>query len=115
MEDYPNRIYEHRKARGLSQEALAVAINPRTTKMSISRMERGLQPITLDDLREIGRVLGVNPADLLAAADNPLGPRSDSEAALIDRYRAADPERREDLDRVMDALVPFRGEDRKTG
>lgn len=110
MEDYPNRIYELRKKRGLSQEALGEAIG--VTKMSLSRMERGKQAITLDQLRAIGEVLQVNPADLLSLRDNPYGPRDEGEFAMINRYRAADEEQRQMLERVTEALVPFNADDR---
>ncbi|NYT42299.1 helix-turn-helix transcriptional regulator [Sphingomonas sp. R-74633] len=105
MEDYPNRIYEWRRRRDVSQEALGKAIG--VTKMSMSRMERGLQAITLQQLQDIADQLEVYAADLLPTRDNPNVARDQAERKQLLRYRVADEGQREMLDRVSDAVIPY--------
>ncbi len=61
----------------MSQQELAVRLG--LTQVSVSRKLRGLTGITVPELMQIGRVLGVDPADLLPReADLVLLPRLDS-------------------------------------
>lgn len=61
-----NALKEIREARGLTQKQVAEALN--TTEQSISRMERGTQPISLGKARQICQVLGCSVAQLAGEA-----------------------------------------------
>jgi len=103
MHAFPNRI---RALRGkLSQQALADRIG--CSKMQISDLERGEIQLTLDWMRKIGGALGVAPSDLLNPEDNP-DRLADDERRLVANYRAAGEEQRENIQRVTEALSPFR-------
>lgn len=106
MNDAPNRIRELRLEAGLSQQALGDAVG--TSKMTISDLERGSMQLTQDYMRRIAQALGVVPADLLPAQDNPEG-LSIEERELIERLRLATPEQREQVHRVADVIAPFQG------
>lgn len=112
MEDAPNRIRALRMARGWSQQRLADAIN--MSKMNISEIERGNVMLNLDHMRRIARVLGCNPGDLLKPSDNPYI-LSEDERELVDRLRAASADRRDELRRVADVMLPWKAGDRATG
>lgn len=61
----PNRIREWRERRDLTQDALAEASG--TSKMQISRLERGERRLTQGWMERIAAVLDCRPADLLPA------------------------------------------------
>ena len=105
MEAAPNRIRELRLEAGLSQQALGDAIG--TSKMTISDLERGNIRLDLDYMRRIARALEVAVADLLPVTDNP-GALTIEERRLVDQYRAANEDQREQLSRVADVLTPFK-------
>lgn len=109
MDKYPNRIRELRLALGFNQERLAALVG--CSKMQISGLERGKPKLDVDWMRRIAPPLRCTPADLLKAEDNPWQ-LSAAERDLLLRYRAADASRKEDLDRVADALVPFKSKPR---
>ncbi|HEY0149874.1 MAG TPA: helix-turn-helix transcriptional regulator [Allosphingosinicella sp.] len=108
MSDYPNRIRELRAAKSLSQDALAIAVG--CSKPQISDLERGNIQLTVEWMRRIAPALGVMPADLLTLKDNPLH-LSDAEREIIARYRAATPDQQRSVERVTEALIPYRTED----
>lgn len=108
--DAPNRIREHRLAAGLSQQALADGIG--TSKVTISDLERGKMQLTQDYMRRIAEVLGLYPADLLPIEDNPFSLTAD-ERALIERMREAAADERDQLRRVADVILPFKGPPRQ--
>ena len=112
MGDFPNRLNELRRARGLSQEGLAELLG--CSKMQISRLENGKNDLTLTWMKRIAHVLGVEPADLLTEEDNPMRLRSD-EKHLIERYRSADPGRQRDIQQLTETLIPFEPEPRHKG
>lgn len=105
MEEAPNRIRELRLAAGLSQQALGDAIH--VSKMTISDLERGRMVLTVDYMRRIARALGVATVDILAQEDHPDALSAD-ERQLIEQYRAASEEQRDQLQKVADVLTPFR-------
>lgn len=105
MDDAPNRIRELRLQAELSQQSLGEAVG--VSKMTISDLERGQMVLTLDYMRRIARALGVKAADILPPEDNP-EPLSVDERQLVDQYRAANDEQREQLQKVADVLTPFR-------
>ena len=109
MADMPNRLYELRRARGWSQQELADRAG--CSKMHVSGLERGKRDFSLDMMRRIAAAFGVSSAELLSREDNP-ALLSDDERRLIETYRQADPEARESIQRVTEALVPFRHEPR---
>ena len=104
MAQYPNRIRELRLARGWSQDVLADAVG--CSKVQISGLERGKPRLDTEWMRRIGHALGVTPADLLSAEDNPLQ-LSHAERRLIANYRSASPEQQENVERVTEALTGF--------
>jgi repressor LexA len=65
-EKLANRIRELRKARGLSQEELALRIGGDTSTSTISRLESGRIALTQEWLQTIGAALNVNPFELIA-------------------------------------------------
>lgn len=105
----PNRIRELRLAGDLSQQELADAIG--VSKVTISDLERGKMQLTVEYMRRIARALGVTAADVLARDDNPYS-LTDQERALIERLRAAAPDQREQLAKVADVMIPWKGPDR---
>lgn len=104
--DAPNRIRELRLEARLSQEALAKAIG--VSKVTISDLERGNMQLTQDYMRRLAPVLGVFPADLLSREDNPYS-LSDAERQLIQRLRDAEAAEREQLQKVADVILPWKG------
>lgn len=105
MEDMPNRILELRRAAGLSQEELGFRIG--VSKMQISGMERGKRELSLSMMRRLADVLGCSVADILADEDNPM--RLDTnERRLLSRFRAADADQQQNIERVTEALAPVR-------
>jgi transcriptional regulator with XRE-family HTH domain len=104
MSELPNRILEQRKARGVSQDVLANIIG--VTKMTISRLERGINEPTLTQLRQIANFFGCAVADLLSDDDNP--DRLDSaNKELFARLRHGTDEQRENIRKVAEALIPY--------
>lgn len=105
MTEYPNRIYELRRAKGWSQLELAEIVG--CSKMHISGLERGKRELSLDWMRRLASAFNVTAVDILSDEDNPAR-LSDDEAEFIAHYRAADPHTRENIQRVTEALIPFR-------
>lgn len=105
MANLPNRLYELRRAAGLSQQELADRAG--CSKMHVSGIERGKREFSLSMMRRFAEVLEVSVAELLARADNPMLLAPD-ERQFLDTYRAADPDKQAELQRVADAIVPFR-------
>lgn len=106
MDRNPNRIRELRLAKGWSQDRLAEEVG--CSKMQISGLERGRPKLDLEWMRRLAAPLGVTPADLLPVGDNPRA-LSEEEWALIQQFRAGDDRGRDELQRVADVLLPFRG------
>ena len=102
----PNRIRELRMEAHFSQQKLGDEIG--VSKVTISDLERGEMQLTVDYMRKIAAALEVLPSDLLSRADNPDG-LTIEERKLLERVRAASPEQREQLHRVADVIVPFKG------
>lgn len=110
MDKSPNRIYALRRARSWSQEELGNMVG--CTKMHISGLERGKRELTLAWMQKLGDAFGVVPADILAEDDNPMR-LSMAERELVMRFRMADDDARRNIQRVTEALLPFKGEDHK--
>lgn len=108
VNDAPNRIRELRMAAGRSQQWLGDRIG--VSKVTISDLERGQMRFDTDYMRRIAMALDVMPADLLSLADNPDGLTAD-ERRMIDKLRHATPEQRDQLQRVTDVIVPWKGPD----
>lgn len=104
----PNRIRELREAMGLSQAELARRIH--VTPPALQKVEKGTRGLDQDWMRRIAPILGVTPAELLPAQDNPYALTAE-ERALIDGYRRADSDDREKLRKVADVVLGFRAED----
>lgn len=110
--DAPNRIRELRVAAELSQQALGERIG--VSKVTISELERGLMKLDTEYMRRLAGALDVLPADLLPLSDNPYG-LTGEERELIERYRAASDDQRDQVRKVADVLIPYRGEPADTG
>ena len=85
----PNRIREHRVARGLTLRE--VAAKARCSIVQLSDLERGNRKLSLSWMRRIGKALGVEPGQLLLQGDN-AGGLSSEEKELIMRYRSGSAE-----------------------
>lgn len=109
MSDAPNRIRELRMAANISQQKLGDQIG--VSKMTISDLERGGMKLDVDYMSRIGAALGVAAADLLPRSLNP-DSLSREERMLIERYRSASDEQREQVQKVTDVLLPFAAENR---
>lgn len=106
--DAPNRIRELRMALRpkRSQQWLGEQIG--VSKVTISDLELGKMRLDVEYMRRIARAIGVDPADLLPRSDNAYA-LSTEERRLIDQLRTATPEQREQVQRVADVLVPWKG------
>ena len=62
--DFAQALRRIRKAKGVSQEAFALA----SSRTYVSTLERGLKSPTLSKIDELADVLGVHPLTLLMAA-----------------------------------------------
>jgi transcriptional regulator with XRE-family HTH domain len=109
MNDAPNRIRELRMAAHLSQQALGDSIG--VSKMTISDLERGNMKLDIEYMTRIAKALGVAAVDLLPPSANPWA-LSDEERSLIEKFRMASTEQREQVQRVADVLLPFRAQPR---
>jgi transcriptional regulator with XRE-family HTH domain len=110
MADMPNRIFELRKARGLSQQALGDLVG--CSKVHISGIERGTREFSLGLMRRIARVFSVAPADLLSEDDNP-DRLTEDEGRLIENYRSADDRQREMVQRLAEPAAEFQAAGRR--
>lgn len=108
MADLPNRVYELRRLRKWSQQELADRAG--CSKMHVSGIERGTREFSLQMMRRFATALGVPVADLLSRDDNPQI-LDDDERRLVETYRRADPIKRDDIQRVAEALSPYRAEE----
>lgn len=104
--DAPNRIRELRLAQSLSQQALADAIG--VSKVTISDLELGKMKLDTNYMRRIAGALGVQPADLLPLSDNPDALTAD-ERRLIEQFREATEDQRDQLRKVADVILPWHG------
>lgn len=60
-----NRLRELRKAKGISQEDLGLQMDAQLSGSTIAKLENGRQALSVDYLLEIGRILGVDPAEII--------------------------------------------------
>lgn len=68
---FPNRIREHRRARGFPKLLRLATALPDIPYIRLSKIERGEVVPRTDELRRIAAILGVAPADLLLDIDAP--------------------------------------------
>lgn len=101
----PNRIRELRMVRGMSQEELAGLVG--CSKMQISGLERGKPKLDILWMQRLCAPLGVAPADLLLAKDNPNAAKDADEQQLLGLFRAAPEELRAQFLSVGEALAGF--------
>lgn len=106
MADPPNRILELRRSKDWSQQELADRVG--VSKMQVSRLERGVGEFSLSMMRRFADVFEVSTAELLEEDDNPVQ-LSDDERELLERLRNADPEIRDQLRKVADVMLPWKG------
>lgn len=102
----PNRIRELRLARGWSQQRLADELG--VSKVTISDLERGNMQLTQDYMRRLAIPLQCSSADLLPRSENPWQ-LSTEERDMIERMRSARDEEREQLGKLADVVIPWKG------
>ena len=102
----PNRIRELRLAREWSQQRLADEVG--VSKVTISELERGKMQLTLDYMRRIAEPLDCSAAELLPLSANPWH-LSTEEREMVERMRRAQQSQREQLSKLADVVVPWRG------
>ena len=61
---YPNRIKEHRDARGLAQWVVAQAVS--VSPERLGRLEKGMAQPTYEEAKRFGEAFGVHPDSLFA-------------------------------------------------
>jgi len=64
-----NRIRELRKEIGLTQEDIAEGLGGSTTKGTVAKLEKGAMALSLDYIKGIAKVLGVDPAEIIAPVE----------------------------------------------
>lgn len=95
-----NRIELLRLREGLTQGQLGALCKPALTENKISRLERRIEPLTLDLIYQLADALGVHRVEIFE--DLPYAPRV---AAMADRVNAlAEPDQEQVL-RVVDATI----------
>jgi transcriptional regulator with XRE-family HTH domain len=99
--DFPQRLTQLRKQRGLSQQALAEAVGIHFTQ--IRRYEAGTSQPTLNVLRELAKVLRVS-ADVLLFDEAERGP-SDEFRVYFEAVAKLDRSERKVVKEVLDALL----------
>lgn len=100
-----NRLRELRKQAGLTQNQLADKAG--VAQPTISAIENDHTPMTIEHMRLFAPHLGCIPADFLVDSDNPARLTAE-EFAIIERFRAATPERREIFSNTAEVIMPFR-------
>lgn len=101
-----NRLRELRKAAKLTQIDLADRTG--VSQSAISQIENGEVQLNVPWMRAFARILGCAPADLLDPEDNP-DRLQDDERQWVQRYRTANEQEKETLQRVSAAVVGYRG------
>jgi transcriptional regulator with XRE-family HTH domain len=104
LDNPPNRIREVRKGKGMTLEQVAVQLG--TTKTQIARFETGDRDPTLEWLRRIARVLGVDVGQLLSAEDNETSLDA-VERAVVRTMRSGGPQIAQTVYRVAEGLGGF--------
>jgi transcriptional regulator with XRE-family HTH domain len=107
MDELPNRIRHFRKRRGWTLEYVALEIG--TSINHVSFLEKGKRPLTQDWMRRFASLFGITPGELLPPSENAFT-LDDKEREWITRYRDASPETRQTLDRVSDAVLPYKAQ-----
>lgn len=92
MSDFGQRLQEIRTDAGLTQTALARALN--TSQSAISQMENGEREPSFDMLRRLAKALGVSPAHLLGRDVDELTP---AEQVHFREYRSLPNEAKQEL------------------
>ena len=111
------RIGALRVAQGMTQAALGrqmgAVLGREVKPLIVTRIEGGKRPLVIDEAVAIAAVLGVDPAELLRAADAPLPPmglqRAQTEyAAAVDALKTSDAARRAAIERWTAAQAALR-------
>jgi transcriptional regulator with XRE-family HTH domain len=68
---FPNRMREHRRARGFPKLLRLSVTIPEIPYIRLSKIERGEVVPRADELRRVARALGLDPAELLVDVDAP--------------------------------------------
>jgi transcriptional regulator with XRE-family HTH domain len=100
---FPNCIRSLRRSSGLTLKELAGRVG--CSLNHIGLLERGERPLSLPWMKKIANALGVETVALLLDEDNP-NRLSPEEMDLIARFRMGDDERKSQLIRIAEILVP---------
>jgi transcriptional regulator with XRE-family HTH domain len=92
MTDFAKRLQMIRADAGLSQSALARAVD--TSQSAISQIENGERQPSFDMLRRLAKALGVSPAHLLGEHVDVL---SEEEQVYFRQYRSLPDEAKQEL------------------
>jgi len=106
MAELPNRIREYRKAKGWTLEELGEKVG--CSYVHVSDIERGAVELSRHWMLRFSGALGVKPADLLLPEENS-DSLSPDERELVERYRLATDDQREQLSRMAEVIVPWKG------
>jgi transcriptional regulator with XRE-family HTH domain len=100
------RLRAARQAQGLSLSELSARTGS-LSKSRISNYEQGIRRMGLEEAQELALALGsVTPTYLLCLDDT--DPLSESERALVERFRLADERGRETILRIADAQADYK-------
>lgn len=102
MKEICDRIREARLAKGMTQEELAKALGLKS-RSSINKMEKNIYEIGLDRLKEIARVLDVDP-DYLIFGDN-----EDKDAEIAFLFSKLSENQKDTILAFLRSLVADRG------
>lgn len=103
-EDMPNRLREHRVAAGLSLEKLGEMVG--LTRAAVGLHERGERNIKDFHARRYAEALGIHPADLLSATDNPFALDAPLKK-LVEDYKSLDAKGRQTVSQLAENLASW--------
>ena len=103
MNEFPNRIRAHRKAKRLTLEQ--VSQNLDFSLQQLADMERGTRSLHYVRMVQIANALELSVADLLHDRDVPDRLRDDRERRLVELFRLGDVRQREQLARIAEIIL----------
>ncbi len=103
MNEFPNRIRAHRKAKHLTLEQLSQKLD--FSLQQLADMERGTRSLHYVRMVQIANALELSVADLLHDRDVPDRLRDDRERRLVELFRLGDVRQREQLARIAEIIL----------
>lgn len=99
------RILEMRRMRGLTQEKLAAALDPPSTRASIANIESGKQRVLAHTLLQLAQALQVTVSDLLNVQAEPIKVEGDVVARELKSKLALPPKQLQRLGRELGLMI----------